>query len=62
MLAVDTIPDTFNTVNNVTADMAAATIIARISTSTSLSSPIEGDRGAARPFEVPIEVGQTVLK
>ena len=61
LLAVDTIPDTFNTVNNVTADMAAATIIARHSTSTS-PSPIGGDSGAAPPCEVPIEVGQTGLK
>ena len=31
LLAVDTIPDMFQTVNNVTADMAATTIVARFS-------------------------------
>ena len=31
LLAVDTIPDMFQTVNNVTADMAATTIVTRFS-------------------------------
>lgn len=48
LLAVDTIPDMFQTVNNVTADVAATTIVARFSKTSLLAVEAPGNEAIAQ--------------
>ena len=56
LLAVDTVPDMFQTVNNVTADMAVTTVVARFSRSSPNSADSDRSRSDARePHSASIE-------